>query len=64
MLLPGNWLLCAETSRSSDERTRWDTPDSSHSPTLADRPDRQPVVARAEQGMIRAGDISPDEVRK
>ena len=37
---------------------------SGHSPTLANSPDRQPVVARANQGMIRAGDIGPDEVRK
>jgi hypothetical protein len=37
---------------------------SSHSLTLAHGPDRQPVVARASQGMIRAGDIGPDEVRK
>ena len=64
MLLPGNWLLCAETGRSSDERHRWGTPSGDYPPTLTDPPYRQPVVARARQGMIRAGDIGPDEVRK
>ena len=43
----------AETGRSSDERDGWDTPDSSHSLTLANPPDRQPVVARASRGMIQ-----------
>src|SRR3954453_640955 len=33
-------------------------PDSSHSPTLADPPDRQPVVARVDHGMIHAASRS------
>jgi hypothetical protein len=36
---------------------------SDHSQTLADRPDRQPVVARDDNGMIRSERSVPDEVR-
>ena len=37
---------------------------SGHPPTLAACSDRQPVVARANHAMIRAGNIGLDEVRR
>ena len=54
---------CANSGRSQGRAGTGGIDDSGHSPTLATCSDRQPVVARASQGMIRAGDIGPDEVR-